>query len=216
MEKSMPYIEHKTLRILFIHIPKTGGTSVERWMRNFGNLRFSNASARHLFYSSPQHFTYEQMEKLFGKNYFDFSFAFVRHPIRRFESEFKMRWAGSRRREEPDFEKKYGNFSVWVEQILAAHKKNKYINDNHIRPQSDFISNKVVIYKLESGMMENLSDVEKRCGLPDKNKALHARNSAKTKSVEWNETIEWNEQLRKSVVDLYAEDFKQFGYDPNE
>ena len=93
---------------------------------------------------------------------------------------------------------------------MAEYNKNNYINDNHIRPQSDFISDKVVIYKLESGMSENLSDIEKKCGLPVKNKELHAMNRGKLKV-----TIEWNEQLRKSVVDLYAEDFERFGYDPN-
>ena len=35
----MPFIDHQGRRSLFVHIPKTGGTSIETWLKGIGPLR---------------------------------------------------------------------------------------------------------------------------------------------------------------------------------
>ena len=78
-------------KIIFIHIPKTGGTSIENYMNI---LNYNNPILKHGYGTfkniSFQHFTYSDYNEFLGihifKNYFKFSV--IRNPYTRIISEY--------------------------------------------------------------------------------------------------------------------------------
>ena len=92
----------------------------------------------------PQHDQGEIIKSIFNVNEFDKVFTIVRNPFDRCKSEYydQLRYL------------KISNISPedWFDNTLEKYYKNKYIFGNHIRPQSEFIFEKVQIFKLEDGL----------------------------------------------------------------
>ena len=81
----------------FAHVPKCGGSSVERYLRaRFGALAF--VDSRHLdrpaalrwSRSSPQHLALSDFRRLVPSEWISSSFAVVRHPQNRLISAFRF------------------------------------------------------------------------------------------------------------------------------
>src|SRR4051812_12515930 len=87
----MPIFTIGKKRILFIHIPKTGGVSITRWLREKGTIAFSALDYPSTFRCNPQHFTMSDILFLFGGVAWDRAFTIVRDPYDRIESEFFWR-----------------------------------------------------------------------------------------------------------------------------
>ena len=92
----MPYFKNNNLNLLFIHIPKTGGTSLEKYLSQKHNIPLDTKS----LYSTPengyksvslQHQTYHSLLK--KKTNFDIDFnnikiiSIVRNPYERIVSD---------------------------------------------------------------------------------------------------------------------------------
>ena len=115
--------------MLFIHIPKCGGTSVEQSFLKAGchlklHDRIDNASldflSNKLIYKCPsQHFHYEVLEKFVDFNIFSDIFALVRNPYSRLASEY--RFMGGRIGSHP---RQY-QIDQWVSQVFAEYTKNR-------------------------------------------------------------------------------------------
>jgi len=92
----MPHLSRVPL--LFIHIPKTGGTTVEWAMRNLdNNIQFLESARIHpswqKFGHSPQHCTAQELREL-GINLRKYQlFTVVRHPYERVVSEYNYQLA---------------------------------------------------------------------------------------------------------------------------
>lgn len=127
----MPFIEVDGKRVLFIHIPKTGGTSVEAWLRTQGPLWLHSIGGPAVSRCTPQHYRLADIEHVLGEGYFDYAFAIVRDPYERLASEYKMRAA----QQESGFWKVAQPFSYWAEVNLAKQKDHAFQWDNHLRPQ---------------------------------------------------------------------------------
>jgi hypothetical protein len=87
--------------LVFIHVPKTGGTTVERWLdlRRPDQLRSSRPlPALNPPDKVPQHFTPRELRRNVSPRLLAsfFKFAFVRNPWDRFLSEFIWRRRGER------------------------------------------------------------------------------------------------------------------------
>ena len=130
----MPIFNHPTKgRVLFIHIPKTAGSSINEWLRNAGYkldklVSWSGWDHQH----APK-----KIYDTWGS--FDYKFAIVRHPLDRFVSAL-----GFRTIHQKDADK------------IASDLIKQYKNDklpaqwgNHLQPQIDFVDDDTQVFKFE-------------------------------------------------------------------
>lgn len=144
-------------KILFIHIPKTGGTTIERYfceLMKINHFKYPTFYQEYLWGLGEnklqyQHLTMKQIFndlKLYKLDDFDFIFTVVRDPIKRFISECNWR------------PQRYHNPQNLIDKI---HDKSKRKN-SHFFSQYDFIKgyeNKLKIYKFEDGINNIVNDV---------------------------------------------------------
>ena len=140
----MPYFKNDNINILFVHIPKTGGSSVEYYFCNKFNISLNNKSLfdfidnetklekNMIINSSLQHITYNQMIEY--NNVFNIDFnnikiiTIVRNPYERIVSD--LFWYGKIN----CHSSKEEVFNVISEYLVS----DKY--DNHNIPQHNFIT----------------------------------------------------------------------------
>lgn len=157
----MPIFTTDSKRILFVHIPKTGGATIEQHLRRFGKIDLFNGRPQGSdLPCSPQHFHIKQLKSLFNFNKFDYIFTVMRCPFERLKSEFKMRKKSQIKKCRKDNHKTaLPDFNTWVGETLGLYNQNPFIYDNHIRPQTEFINNKVKIFDFELGVPNILQQV---------------------------------------------------------
>jgi len=206
----MPVFVKDNIKILFIHIPKAGGSSIEAAFREAGFfMHFHDHGPKKInsinpfMKCSPQHFHAEQINSVFNLNSFDEIFTVVRHPEKRFLSEFAMRHAnliGPTSKDLNNFQK----------ECLETYQKNSFIYDNHIRPQNEFIVPNTKVFKLEDGM-ENIQEYFKRTHNIDL-EIGRKLDSSKFKIGESSKIIMDNNK-KLELEKFYSEDFDRFNYD---
>ena len=141
----MPYFKNKDINVLFIHVPKTGGSSLETYFSSKFNIPLNNKSLFHFIKdkqllnenikikSSLQHITYNQIVKYSKILNIDFDnikiITIVRNPYERFVSDlfyFSLITTDST---------KETVFDILHNYLVS----DKY--DNHNIPQHTFITN---------------------------------------------------------------------------
>lgn len=160
----MPIYQLGGRRILFVHIPKTGGSSVSRWLGAAGAEGF-RIPARTALPCPPQHFHAALLQALFpGPGWFDYAFAITRHPEARILSEYTWRksegrklrdWGGLRRRAigEVSEAARGRDFARWLRRSLRAAARDPYHLSNHLRPQVEFTALEgLEVFRLEDGL----------------------------------------------------------------
>jgi hypothetical protein len=126
---------------IFIHIPKTGGTSIEKALGVFGGH-----STTRLFGREMQHYTSREVRELFPEKWADYyKFSVVRDPVKRLVSEYK------RRMEVHNIDSDFDAFCLYTLQNLD-HMVGHF--HAHLRPQSDYLSEEVDFV----GRLEELGD----------------------------------------------------------
>lgn len=198
----MPILRAGSKVVLFVHIPKTGGTSVEKWLRSIGPLSLYAPKRNELVPCVPQHFDSNVFEYLFDGSFFDYSFAIVRNPYERIMSEFKYR-IGSKRQTlfTPSFRR-------WVRRCFAEYEKNNYLLSNHIRPQTDFLIPGVEVFKLEEGFAPVEQRLQDVLGISLVERVPHANKSG-------DRPIEIDPETMDLIYNFYRKDFDTFGYSRN-
>lgn len=204
----MPLFSDEKNSFLFIHVPKTGGASVEHFFRGFFSISLFSTNLHKNntpFRCSPQHFHAEILTEILSEKFFNNSFAVVRHPTARLVSEYKYRM-----NERVSNGRSILSFSDFFEKCVDDFLRNPYVLDNHIRPQSDFILNNTRVYKFEEGLQ---SAVENELALLCKKVPvinLPHVNNAKNKSFINNFDI--TEADKDKIYEFYKDDFSNFGY----
>jgi hypothetical protein len=204
--------------ILFIHIPKSAGSSIERtgtelrWNESFSirgralkDLKYCKATLQHLHA--------EPLELLLNLDEFDSIFTVVRNPFSRLKSEYY--WQRSQN---------ITNIGVdeWIVGTFERYPKNRYLYDNHIRPQVEFLPDheKLQVFKLEEGGVEKAKDIFLSLSpAPKKIKSWAKRlltgfaNERQEKRSEKDPEIEakFAEHYEK-IVEFYKEDYSAFSY----
>ena len=166
----MPVLTADGKRILFIHVPKTGGTTVETLMASYGSVTGVSRWRLEGGSNSPQHLHAAPLRQLHGKGEqfdehdFDYVFATVRDPITRIQSEYAFlrhrlggrpelqRFGIHPKPAKADEKPKSMPADVFVARVLKAYRKDPYLLDNHIRPQHEFLCFKPEIFRIEDGL----------------------------------------------------------------
>ena len=200
----MPFIDWNNKRVLYVHVPKTGGTSIEAWLQTLAPLQLHSIGQPAALRCTPQHLHYKEIVTLLDAGSFDYAFMTVRNPFARIASEYHMRaeqqaagfWQGAQ------------SFPFWLENTLKKAAREPFVLDNHIRPQWEFTGTDVEVFRLEDGMEGILDQVATRIGAPAPDVIPHKmKTNSAAKSVPWD---------RADVIrtrKFYAEDFDEFGYD---
>jgi len=204
----MPIFTKARQNILYIHVPKTGGSAIEALFRDNGYMlnHFDDGTERRslnrLRRCSPQHQHAALLAEQFRLNAFDWILMTVRNPYDRIRSEYNMR-------------RRIGEtvppFTAWLEDTFRRLRGQPFLHDNHFRPQSEFYIPGATIFRQEDGFGAGfIAGLHARIGFPD-DATVPAENvslpdhTAETLLTET--TAAW-------VREAYWQDFQQFGYDP--
>lgn len=208
----MPIFRLETKSVLFAHIPKTAGSSIEDLFSELGWQtteldRYEGVlSANHLRRCSPQHMHADLLESIYRVEKFDFSFAVVRHPVDRALSEF-----GFRNGQKLHGDVHENEVSTWWMAQKSELKRNSFHLDNHLRHQHEFVLENMEIYKYEEDLgrlhskIISLTRAEK--SLDYEPEMPHVNKSANS-----NNRIQISRQISKNVARYYRRDMKLFGY----
>jgi hypothetical protein len=209
----MPYYENK--KILFIHIPKTGGTSIENYFFKkfnvvpcFQSLHSDGQVLKEIPYSL-QHSTFNDIR--INNKYFNIDFnnltiiSSVRNPYDRIISHLFFK----------NLIKKDENPEI-VEQILndLLIRKNYFKYDNHITPQYIFIINKnKILKKCVILKMENLQSNMNRLGFNDFDFFENVSNQYEYNNIHNIKYLKYlNEKSIFLINSFYKYDFIIFNY----
>lgn len=199
----MPIFRLGQKNVLFLHIPKAGGTSIEAFL-----AEHSGESLRMKFNTLklpcvPQHFHGALIETLFAPDFFDYSFCVPRNPYWRLLSEYNYRM-GHRRF--PWRHLPAPSFARWVRRTLARYRADPFVYSNHIRPQVAFRIAGTEAFRLEDqqeALMARLSAIAGVAPQP----LPHANASTPRATV-------IDAKTAQLIHAFYRDDFETFGYDP--
>jgi hypothetical protein len=207
----MPIFRKDGKNILFIHIPKTGGSTIEQVFKNSGyqeDFRDGKTGAGTINYlrrSTPQHMQGSILRQTFQLRRFDLIFLIVRNPLARFRSEYLWR----NRKTEVSLE--VGAIERWGLTAFADYARNHYLFDNHIRPQIEFNVPGALVYYFEDGLDEVVRRLNEDHGLGLDPLVPHVR-TAKGATGASSSDVVISERLERRIREFYFEDFHTFGY----
>ena len=207
----MPVYRKDGRSVLFIHVPKTGGTSVEHlfrangWEQGFFSAKYGQGTLNHLMVCGPQHLHGEPLRQLFRLERFDLVFTVVREPMARLRSEYVWR---HRKKDEVDL--RGSAVASWFRRSVKRSRENPYLFDNHLRPQHEFLVPGTEVLRLEDGLAEGLRRLSDAHGLgleggPEqfKDSGSGPRRSA---------DVEISAATRRLARRFYQRDFSTFDY----
>jgi hypothetical protein len=223
-------------KIAFVHIPKTGGTTVNKILiRYFGRMSFEEGLTKNSI--ARRHWTKHQLIE-HDQSFSDFFwFCFVRNPWERMVSEWRYHLMqasddkvenliseaahlaierGLPSIEAEDLEEAriktgvffYQDFKEFAEFAIKRCESERTFWDNHWRPQSDFIDDSMDFI----GRMEEYeADVKRVFSLLGISKIgkIPKRNASGPK-IDYR-TL-YDTRTRDMVGEFYSEDIRQFGY----
>lgn len=194
---------------LFIHIPKTGGTAIEAYFQGLGFASYfdppSYRAVRPYLRVPPAHYDYGFLSRLVNLDSL-YSFAVVRHPVRRMVSEYK--WALEKTTLAGPMSGM--DFSTFIRRMFEQYKRDENTAAGHFKPQIRFVGDKVSkIFKYEAGLDNVVARVLQDVGLAFEGQPkLPVVNESSTRKV-----VPSQNDIAL-IREVYAEDFEAFGYDP--
>ena len=194
--------------ILFLHVPKCGGSSVDKLFKSNGyssTLEMRGLPPQDCLTASPQHQTCEKLKSIVNMKKLEDIFIIVRNPYARIVSEFNWQFRNTEQCDKPEI-------NEWIVESLAKSATDSSFSDNHFRTCLDFIDESLPcnIFKLEDGIefiaefyiRENnsISDIE----IPTEKNAKSFSSPA--------DKSELNTKAIQAINQFYKYDFKAFGY----
>jgi len=194
-------------RVLFIHVPKAGGTSIEAFFEANGfktaylDRGGSPESLNPVRRTSPQHMQADLLQALFDPAKFDYVFMTVRHPLRRLASKFVMETLSGGTRDP---------FGTWLARVMPLVRQNRAAMDNHLRPQTDFWLPEAHVFRLEDGFGEAFIDrLEQGIGVTFVQRAVPRDMHSGVAAPDYAQV---DRSLHKYIRNYYDIDFVRFGY----
>ena len=201
-------------KYIFIHIPKTGGTSIESLLRTPDCIWTSTTpffiNKQHI--THPQHFTLSEVEKILPANHFEsfLKFSIVRNPWDRMLSYWSM-INTSPRQPTP---LKGLSFKDFVCKYLRGLIPGAARDDWHVLSANKVMSAYEDVFQTEVGLAFDVADMEvmlpclcdylgiEEVTLPRKNVTVHKHFSEY-----------YDNYMQYIVRELYKEDINIFGYE---
>ena len=188
---------------IFVHVPKTGGRSVEAALstKKIGGHQDPNFPyGKH----SPHHPIKTYFSRVKGFNSM-FKFAFVRNPFSRILSEYLYvrRWEGCLCKENFNFKEKYNTFKKFIR--FGAIDVCSWENHNTLQIEMADPDYMDFIGRFEN-LQEDFNTICDKIGAP--RKMLPHRNKTKHKHY----TEYYDDETRKIIEEKYAKDIEYFGY----
>lgn len=211
----MPVLHVGTKRILYIHVPKTGGSYVERLLTSYGTVtgvRFTPTFGG--LPCSPQHFHGELLEHVYSADLrevadpFDYVFMTTRNPLDRMVSEFAYRQA---QRRIALVRARYGvpeRFDRWLRSTLRVYRRDPFLLDNHVRPQHEFEAFDPQIFRLEDGLERITKALDEVTGLRGRPPPEPVNRSTRLQG----QNIGLRRATRDRLVAHAREDYDRYGY----
>jgi hypothetical protein len=179
--------------IYFSHVPKTGGTSIEAYLRQKGPVALVQAGRSTWARSSAQHMEAAVADEFFRDGFCDARFAVLREPKARLISEYKMRrtivdehlrglgpWKSRLRKLVKSVTDRRNptrdgipSFDTWVRRVFAVYPDNPYVHDNHIRPQVEFVGPDYRLFRFEDGLTPVLRWIDEVTDTPPGDTGFH-------------------------------------------
>lgn len=206
----MPVFMKNGLRILFVHVPKTGGTSVDELFRRSGyeisyhDPHIGERSLNAVRRCSPQHMHGSLLKQTFHLDRFDLVFMVVRHPMDRFRSELAMQSHDNLRASQAVVDRAAND-------ALDAYSADPHAFDNHLLPQSDFDVEGCVVYRLEDGLDILRKDLMKRLDIRLTRRVPWERRRREIAGI-GTDTIFFSHETQERIRSVYADDFQRYGY----
>ena len=220
-------------RAIFVHVPKTGGQSIDQVFLRLHGLTWKTRGALLLRHNpdpalGPERLAHLKASEYASLGYVDaavfesyFKFAFVRNPWDRLVSEYHFRRLHAEK-----------SFATFVDESFAA--LDDYSDrSRHIIPQTEFVTDESGRINVDFiGRFETLAAdfarIADRLGLgsvdlghfnrsgrrgflPGKLTARFTRRSQPPRSTRFEDY--YDSRLRERVGEFYAEDIARFGYD---
>jgi hypothetical protein len=194
-------------RCIFIHIPKTAGTSIEQFIKENGKNEIDLLGAQNG--RSLHHLTGIELKKILP-SYFDnyYKFSFVRNPYDRLLSEYY--WTSV-----PNLGYKSGKTKAYfLYKVIEIVKNRKYFENiyfDHFIPQYLFVYNKNL--KLLVNDIFKYEDLENNVKIIREKLQLNNNFPYLNKSKLNVEKVDWTPKQKEKIYKLYMNDFLLFGYE---
>ena len=195
----MPICKIKDKLILFIHVPRTGGTTIEHYLGEVGTVFFKSTADTSLMRVTAQHLHRSDLNAIFPPHTFDYAFMFVRNPFDRLRSVYA--YQKSTRPME-----RIIPFAPWLRLALMRRKWKPYYRDNHLRPQVEFEAFNAEVFRLEDGIGQAFDRLHELFGIR-KPPVIDVLNSRPEPLPELTASD------MRLIRDTYREDFERYGYD---
>ena len=191
-------------KIIFIHIPKTAGSSIEHLLRDEGKYELDFIGVRNG--RSTHHYMGIELKMILKELYPTYyKFSFVRNPYDRLISEYfwcRINNVGHK------FNKTFDEFLDYVEDVIKNKKFFKPIENDHFIPQYSFLFfNK----KLIVNNIFKYEDLEKVVPLIKKRLKIKTSLQHLNKSVKNEITL--TQEQKDRIYNLYQIDFETFNYE---
>jgi hypothetical protein len=185
-------------KFVFIHIPKTGGTSIEHSLIECG------AKPYNFKFGVEVH--YDNISKSMAESYF--IFAFHRNPWDRFVSLWRF-WMFEKRLKEKfnlpnDFEWFCKNFELIRDEVVPKIEIPHFIQQCEINNQPDYVKPQWFEFDKINESFEQICD---KIGLSHKPLSFH------NKTDHQHYKSYYNEELKEIVAQRYKKDIEYFKYE---
>jgi hypothetical protein len=190
-------------KIIFIHIPKTAGSSIEHLLRDEGKYELDFIGVRNG--RSTHHYMGIELKIILKELYsVYYKFSFVRNPYDRLISEYfwcRIKNIGYK------FNKTFDEFLDYVEDIVKNKKFTEHIENDHFIPQYLFLffDNKLIVNNIFK--YEDIETV-----IPLIIKKLKIKTSLKHLNKTNKNEITLDETQKERIYNLYKIDFQTFNY----
>jgi hypothetical protein len=205
----MPIFIKDNTAVLYIHVPKTGGTYIQNiFIENgfevyFIDISDITAGVNSYRTCSPQHYHASMLLQTLRLERFNYIFMTVRNPISRLKSEFLWNVRNS-------FDP-----NVWARHMFHVYKNDAFVIDNHMRPQSEFWLEVAQVYRIEDGYGASFArQLREYAGINITNFPEDRPNKALSYSGQTVDDVHFDMETMAQIIQFYSDDFTRFNYSP--
>ena len=199
---------------LFCHVPKCGGTTVEKVLAaRFGPLgffdgaHFKHAPETRWSMTSPQHIAMSDLRGILPDGFLETSFATIRDPFARVVSAFHHVQAKRRIPEGTTLARWFGDY-------VRHYATRPFRYDNHLRPQVDLVGTKTRIFRLEDGLDAVGRWLDETHGASATDDGFQRENVGRDHRHHVLQDRPVPRDVQAKIAAFYADDFARFDYDP--